>query len=239
MEVADVSRLDWARNAYGLRFPEYWLGTLSPRPTVDWYLWRVDAAMDRAKRAARGGKVALVAHSAGGWLGRLYLRDFGCAGVTSLVTLGTPHLPPPPGVIDQTRGILTYCEREFPGCHHEGLLRYTSVAGKHVRGVRLDGEGTVAQKVAGLGYKQVCGSADVWGDGIVPVESALLPGSRQLVLEGVYHSPIGASEQRPWYGSPGVLDKWYDALFEEETGPVELTKAPEASAPAQSVMLPC
>ena len=55
---------------------------------------------------------------AGGWLARVFLLDFGTAGIDRLVTLGSPHLPPPPGVIDQTRGILTYVADACPGCHH-------------------------------------------------------------------------------------------------------------------------
>ena len=37
VEVASVNRLDWARNAAGLTDVNWWRGTLSPRPTVDWY----------------------------------------------------------------------------------------------------------------------------------------------------------------------------------------------------------
>lgn len=70
-EVAPVARLDWARNAAGLRQAEYWRGTLQPRPTVDWYLERVAAAVEAAKRATDGAPLTLLAHSAGGWLGRL------------------------------------------------------------------------------------------------------------------------------------------------------------------------
>ena len=36
---------------------------------------------------------------------------------------------------------------------------------------------------------QVCGRGDgVLGDGIVPVEAALLEGAEQVVLDGVFHS---------------------------------------------------
>lgn len=31
-----MNRLDWARNAAGLADVNWWRGTLSPRPTVDW-----------------------------------------------------------------------------------------------------------------------------------------------------------------------------------------------------------
>lgn len=35
--VANVSRSDWLRNAAGLIDPNYWRGTLRPRPVLDWY----------------------------------------------------------------------------------------------------------------------------------------------------------------------------------------------------------
>lgn len=128
LQVAPVSRLDWARNASGLRYADYWRGTLKPRPTggrlqlladswveprircrrpttvdarfvpcalapsavcrqmgvynppsplpccpclaVDWYLQRVAQATEAAKRATEGAPMTLLAHSAGGWLGR-------------------------------------------------------------------------------------------------------------------------------------------------------------------------
>jgi alpha-beta hydrolase superfamily lysophospholipase len=70
VEVAAVRRPDWARNAAGLVYPDYWRGTLTPRPTVDWYLNRVGAAVEAAKRATDGAPLTLLCHSAGGWLGR-------------------------------------------------------------------------------------------------------------------------------------------------------------------------
>ena len=39
VEVADVSRLDWGRNAAGLRYGDYWRGTLKPRPTGGFRAW--------------------------------------------------------------------------------------------------------------------------------------------------------------------------------------------------------
>ena len=63
-----------ARNAAGLRYPEYWSGRLTPRPTVNWYMDRIDAAVDAAKRATEGAPITLLAHSAGGWLGRVYMK---------------------------------------------------------------------------------------------------------------------------------------------------------------------
>ena len=122
VEIAQVARIDWARNAAGLTDARYWKGTLSPRPTVDWYLNRIDGALTALKDRGHTCPATMLTHSAGGWLGRVYLKEFGCQGIDRLVSLGSPHLPPAAdaaGIVDQTRGILTFCEENFPGCHHE------------------------------------------------------------------------------------------------------------------------
>ena len=52
------------------------------------------------------------------------------------------------------------------------------VAGKWLKGAKLRGGsgGSLAQKLVGLGYQQVCGDPEVWGDGITPVSAAHLEG---------------------------------------------------------------
>ncbi|GFZ05936.1 stress-inducible protein [Actinidia rufa] len=50
--VAKVSRIDWLRNAAGLADPNYWWGTLRPRSVLDWYLKRVDEAVNEANKLA-------------------------------------------------------------------------------------------------------------------------------------------------------------------------------------------
>jgi hypothetical protein len=66
-------------------------------------------------------------------------------------------MPPPknvPGAVDQTRGILQYCDDTFPGCHEEGV-KYVTVAGKFLQGIRWGDPGSWQQRIAGQGYKQV------------------------------------------------------------------------------------
>ena len=114
--VAKVIRPDWLRNAAGLTSLSYWRGTLEPRPTVDWYLSRIADAVKEAKERSGAAKVTLCAHSAGGWMARVYLKDFGVDDVAALVSLGSPLNAVPkgvPGVVDQTRGILTYVEANW------------------------------------------------------------------------------------------------------------------------------
>lgn len=195
VEVAPVSRLDWARNASGLLDTAYWRGTLKPRPTVDWYLDRIDTSIRAAKEAVPDAPCTILSHSAGGWLGRLYMLEYGTSslGIDRFVSLGSPHQPPPPGVVDQTRGILTWVSENCPGSFHQDV-DYVTIAGKYIQGAPLRGPGGWQRRVVGAGYQQVCGDADAWGDGVVPVPAAHLEGALQITLEGVYHSPLGAEE---------------------------------------------
>ena len=209
--IVPVARPDWLRNAAGLLRPEYWTGALTPAPTTDWYLARIEAAVAAARASAGAGaeasRVALVAHSAGGWLARTWLLGGGAASVASLTTLGSPHAPPPPdcGIPDQTRGILTWVEANTPGAFHP-TIRYTTVASRYLKGAPLLGGGqagsrasggaaspTLAARLAGTGYQALCGRADVWGDAITPVDTAHLAGAAQVTLEGVFHGPLGAT----------------------------------------------
>ncbi|KAI3965952.1 hypothetical protein MKX01_010909 [Papaver californicum] len=262
--VPKVSRLDWLRNAAGLIDPNYWRGTLRPRPVLDWYLERTHEAVSQAMLLAQeadggGGCVSLVGHSAGGWLARLYMEEFGTSNISLLLTLGSPLSPPPkdlPGVIDQTRGLLEYVERHCAPAVYTTELRYVCVAGRYIKGARFflnsNGESsnlmeiptgsdlqqsmsedseeatlrnkttstsiatetTTRSRIVGQGYKQVCGKADVWGDGVVPEASAHLEGAMNITLDGVYHSPVGSDDtQNPWYGSPAIVEKWIHHLL--------------------------
>ncbi|KDP39608.1 hypothetical protein JCGZ_02628 [Jatropha curcas] len=242
--VAKVSRFDWFRNAAGLVDPNYWRGTLQPRPVLDWYMKRIQEAVNEAKELAQGGTLSLIGHSAGGWLARVYMEEFGLSDISLLLTLGTPHLPPPkgvPGVIDQTRGLLYYVEEHCAKAVYNPQLKYVCIAGRYIQGARFFGKANAEVSTAvpdqptgeavlvndrsnstsnfrarfvGQGYKQVCGQADVWGDGVVPEVSAHLEGALNISLDGVYHSPVGSDdEQRPWYGSPAIVEKWIHHLL--------------------------
>ncbi|KAI5067032.1 hypothetical protein GOP47_0017560 [Adiantum capillus-veneris] len=256
--VAQVSRPDWLRNALGLLDGNYWSGKLTPRPVLDWYFERIKVAIAAAKEQRGDTKVSLVGHSAGGWLARVYMSEFGVGDIAMLLSLGTPHLPPPkgiPGVIDQTRGLLDYVNEVCPGNCFAPDVDYICVAGRFLKGERFfpakmpvvatTGLGTLVatdkeqvssvsestslennskdqkqsaitfqSRIVGQGYKQVCGQADVWGDGVVPQMSAHLDGAKNITLDGVYHSPVGARlPDRPWYGSAGILEQWVEHLL--------------------------
>lgn len=217
--VARVARPDWLRNAAGLADVNYWKGTLRPRPTVDWYLGRIDDAIAQAKAASGAQQVSLVAHSAGGWMARVYLEDFGTSSVRQLVSLGSPLNSVPedvPGVVDQTRGILTFVESQCASAAELATrgVAVTCLAGKWLEGAeKLEGVGNAPNFLVGQGYKQVCGASGAWGDGITPVATAHMEGADNVVLEGVFHTPLGSSDARPWYGTPAVLDQWVERLI--------------------------
>ena len=113
------------------------------------------------------------------------------------------------GAIDQTRGILTHVNAVSPGAFHDDVA-YTTVCGTCVTGAALNVEASLEEKICGQGYKQVCDSASVAGDGIVPRASAHLEGANQIDLDGVYHSPIGKGS-RQWYGD--VVDVWLEHVY--------------------------
>lgn len=64
-------------------------------PCVCRYLKRIDDALNSVKTQTDGAPVTLLAHSAGGWLSRVYLLSKGTTGIDRLVTIGSPHSPPP------------------------------------------------------------------------------------------------------------------------------------------------
>ncbi|KAF2306799.1 hypothetical protein GH714_021501 [Hevea brasiliensis] len=166
--IAKVSRFDWFRNAAGLVDPNYWRGTLRPRPVLDWYLKRIDEAIREAKVLAEGGTLSLIGHSAGGWLARVYMEEFGLSDVSLLLTLGTPHLPPPkgvPGVIDQTRGLLDYVEKHCAKAIYTPHLKYVCIAGRYIQGARFVGNSNAeVNSVVAMGSDQPNAEAVLMND---------------------------------------------------------------------------
>ncbi len=202
-----------------------------PTTRLDWLLayrpfgWgRILKKLDRTVRKvlARTGaeKVVLVGHSLGGVMARIYLSPEPFRGrayggkelVRALITLGSPHRN---GRGDTMRH---WVEQTYPGAFFEPAVRYVSVAGKARRG---DLNGKSLDREAYRSYEYLCGRGAVWGDGRVPVDSALLEGSVPVVLDGVFHSPKRGS---PWYGNTWIVRAWWDmarqcAAPEEAKGP--------------------
>jgi pimeloyl-ACP methyl ester carboxylesterase len=176
---------------------------VAPVTPLDWTLgyfrgfgqlvFEIASTVDRALLESEARRAVLVGHSAGGLACRAYIggeppyggrRYSGHRRVESLITLGTPH-----AVADKERlAPITRINELFPGALHAGL-RYLSVAGSADDGA--------SSPRARKRYERFVEDGRVAGDGVVPVETALLPGSESLVVGGVHHNRrLGR-----WYGS--------------------------------------
>jgi pimeloyl-ACP methyl ester carboxylesterase len=186
-------------------FVHDWILAVAP---VGWkhLLDKLQCTVRQALGGSSTGKVTLVGHSSGGVVGRLYLSPepflgvayCGLEHVDHLITLGSPHY--------SRRGtnMRQWVDEAYPGAYFAPQVGYTSVAGKAIRG---KGYGSLPERCAYLFYKRLGGDGNAWGDGLVPVGSALLRGSRQIVLDGVSHF---AGFGGPWYGAEEVIPSWWD-----------------------------
>jgi PGAP1-like protein len=169
-------------------------------------------------------KVALIGHSAGGWISRAYLssRNYGGKAyngsqyIHSLVTLGTPH-------------------QNAPGPAFEGV-RWVNREPAQVRSLAVGGTGFKGDEWGGLtagAYSFCCpeGSdgSSYTGDGMTPLFSSLaLEGADQMSLDDVHHfcwsETFGGDlvapelskdckEGRPWYGSADIVEKWASWIY--------------------------
>jgi hypothetical protein len=232
--VAPLRRLGWIAGLLpSLPTADYLKGTLKPAQTLRFYCEAVDAAVEDALRDAQNAQegkedvqvsLNLVGHSIGGWIARFWLSEWASpsvrARVRTLVTLGTPHADALDTRLDQTRGLLSYVNREFPGAYQDGV-DYVCVVGDRVD-LSCDsdpadpGTGRLATSttrvlerlVAKASYAALGGvkAAAGAGDGVIPVSAGVLPGARTIRV-AVSHSnflptPLNTSLRLPlpWYG---------------------------------------
>ena len=187
-----------------------WMPSLLPAGWL-YVLRKLDRTVRRASKLTESGRVNLIGHSEGGVLGRLYLSPEpflgqvfgGLEWVGRLITLGSPHH-------NERRwlhgGMMArWVEDRVPGACFSPQVQYCSVAGKLVRG---DSQGSLRERHVYSFYEQIGGDGNAWGDGLVPVASALLAGSHQITLEGVGHF---AGFGGPWYGTEETIANWWQA----------------------------
>jgi pimeloyl-ACP methyl ester carboxylesterase len=187
---------------------------VAPVTPLDWLLgyfrgfgqlvFEVASAVDRALLESEAKRAVLVGHSAGGLACRVYIggeppyggrRYSGHRRVERLITLGTPHA----AAHKERLAPISRVNELFPGAlHAEAGLRYLSVAGDAVDGA--------SSRKARKRYERFVEDGRVAGDGVVPVEAALLPGSESQTLDGVYHN----GRLGPWYGSDReTVERWW------------------------------
>ena len=198
---------------------------LVPATLLDWVLtvggWGWRRLLDRTAALAQElaaasptGRITLIGHSSGGVMLRLFLgpepfegRVYNGAAVADrLICLGSPH------TALRSTALRQLVDRRYPGACFADAVQYVSVAGD----LNLADGSATARRLAPGSYRAISGSEHVPGDGLVPVSSACLQGSRHLVLPGVAHG--GAFGPR-WYGTPEVVAQWWPAAASAATSP--------------------
>jgi pimeloyl-ACP methyl ester carboxylesterase len=189
-----------------------WYPTLGGR-SVTPIIKKIDRTVQSILSKHQVERVNLVGHSAGGWIARIYLGEkiYNVHGeteavwkahtkVAKLVTLGTPHTSQE----RWTKKNLDFVQNNYPGAFYPHI-EYICIAGKAIYGAKKLGSWLAYQS-----YKLTCGEGNCWGDGITPVKAAHLEGARNLLVEGVRHSP---RSKGVWYGSQEVQSAWVSFLI--------------------------
>ena len=150
-------------------------------------------------------KVTLIGHSSGGMILRLFLSDLlfsskiynGKDYANCLITLGSPNQA------KRATYLRNFVSTKLPGSFYSTDVYYVSVAGE------LDLNGPIATKtslrLSKPSYRALNGNVDVKGDGLVPIDSALLIGSKHIVIKETAH---GKAFGKDWYGSKNKVEEW-------------------------------
>jgi len=174
-------------------------------------------------------KVALIGHSAGGWISRVYLSTRSYGGkiynghdyIHSLVTLGTPHVTAPGPAFEGIKWVNQDQNNKLP-------VRSLAVGGTGFMGG--NNWGALTQGAYQFCCPNGSDGSTYDGDGVTPIFSSLsLPGADQMTVKGVTHfcwdvfgGDLVAPELtkdykngRNWYGSDDILDQWAPWLLEK------------------------
>jgi len=179
-----------------------WTTTLGGRSIAP-ILEKLDQTINLELEKTGASKVNIIAHSAGGWLARIYLGDSpyyekiwsARSKVAKLICLGTPQRSLEPWAVRN----LGFVNDNYPHAFYDDI-EYICIVGKSVQGKKS----TPQKWLAYSSYELTCGQGDAWGDGIIPIASAYLDGATNIAIDGVYHSPRSGK----WYGSPEAIDIW-------------------------------
>ena len=189
---------------------------------------RAARSLLKAVEVADGVPLLIVGHSAGGVVARVLTatepyegrRFAGARRIGAIVSLGSPHINAMEA--DPARwkgsGSATFANQCVPGAFWAPRVGYLSVASRWLAGPEPGAERDGREKTARRFYEQVLAPpypSVIEGDGLIPVEAALLPGAHHIVLDDVAHAP-GARHR--WYGSQDVIDAWWPAALETWQG---------------------
>ena len=190
-KVVPVTRYDWLLTSWGFGW----------RRVLD----RVAEHVQLLQSTSPTGRVTLIGHSSGGVMLRLYLSDQPFQGRTyggasrcdRLISLGSPHQA------IRATPLRAMVDRSCPGCHEPGV-DYVAIAGElNLNSITAS---VFSRRSAKGSYRRISGSVDVSGDGLVPVDSALLCGARYLVQSDTAHGGLFGTTT---YFSPARLEAWW------------------------------
>ncbi len=210
VDLVPIALFDW----FGVAISDDYSGILEV----------LDRAVSNVLRDTGVERLVLVGHSAGGVLARIYMGDRpygrkqlifnGFQKVATLVTLGTPHTTANAG---RQGGLnqIAFVQQHYPGAYWR-FIRYVTVISKGIYGLK---SGTPQERGAWQSYEMLTRNGSQWGDGIIPIESALLDGARHVILEGLRHNP---HSDQPWYGQDeATVHSWWRIVEEVEREPTQ------------------
>tara|TARA_Y100001968_G_C19371385_1_gene725294 strand:- start:729 stop:1430 length:702 start_codon:yes stop_codon:yes gene_type:complete len=166
---------------------------------------KVEKIVKELSKESSTNKVTLIGHSSGGMILRLYLSDLlfnrkiynGKDYANCLITLGSPNQA------KRATYLRNLVSTRLPGSFYNENVCYISVAGE------LDLNGLNATKtslrLSKSSYRALNGKGEVIGDGLVPKNSALLIGSKKIVIKETAH---GKAFGRDWYCSKNKVEEW-------------------------------
>ena len=181
-----------------------WLNSSSIKGWIN-ILDKVQETVSKVFSDTKTKKIDFIGHSSGGIMLRLYLSDQPFGGkkyngkliTENLITLGSPNQ-----ALRATK-LRKFVDKEYPGCFFNEV-KYTSIGG--VIDICSKKAYFLTKILARRSYESISGDFNSEGDGLVPLSSSLLDGSKQVILQDTFHGGIFGQF---WYGSESrVIDWW-------------------------------
>jgi len=192
--IVNITRIDWLNSST----VKGWINILD----------KVQKTVSKALCETKTEKIDFIGHSSGGIMLRLYLSDQLFGGMKyngksiteNLITLGSPNQ-----ALRATK-LRKFVDKEYPGCFFNEV-NYISVGG--VVDIYSKEAYFLTKFLAPRSYVSISGDFNSEGDGLVPLSSSLLEGSKQVILQDTFHGGIFGEF---WYGSKSRVMEWWRTI---------------------------